>query len=300
MKKMLLVNILSLSLFLFSYSLYSQEFINGNFNSNCIGNGFTAPSCVSGWYASHGNPYIQGDINKNTWATLIANKNGIEGIFTNYEFTVGKSYHISFKMKVATTINSIDKIVTTANLRATNELKSNFHTEKYSPNKSELIWTKGITKSSQDWENISISYTPKDNNSQLWFSISMSSNLNINESQYSLFEIDDISITTTGQKRSFANQKKGSNKEAINTNQLEYIFPETVNKDDLVNVRINSGEVSEIQIIDLAGSAFKADFTVLNKNYVNLKLQKNIYEGNYIVKVIKKDNTTITKKLTIK
>ncbi|NHN28018.1 hypothetical protein FIA58_020260 [Flavobacterium jejuense] len=295
MKKLLLIYILILFL---PSSLQSQELINGNLNSNCIGNGFTAPTCVSDWYASHGTPNIEGNITKNTWASLTSTKDKIEGVFTNYEFLSGKSYRISFKMKITTSINAADKILASANVRTSNELNANFQSQNPPlPNKSELVWTKNITKGNPNWENISISYTPKENNSQLWFYTSLKSQLSTSENKYVQFEIDDISISTSGQKRVTTTEKNESN---LNQDALEYIFPKVVQRNDYLNVRINSGEVREIQIIDLAGSIFKNQFTILNKNYINLKLKKDIYEGNYIVKIIKKDNSTITKNLTIK
>lgn len=294
MKKMLLTYILFLSLPV----SHAQELINGNLKSNCIGNGFTVPTCVSDWYASHGNPIVKGEITKNTWASLRATKDGLEGIFTNYEFQSGKNYRISFKMKVATSIHVSDKIIASATIRTSNELNTNFYTQNPKlPNQSELVWTKNIKKEDIDWETISITYTPKENNSQLWFYSSLESQLSIPENKYAQFEIDDISITTSGQKNNAVIVK---NETTTTQNTLEYIFPQVVKRNDYLNVRINSGEVNEIQIIDLAGSLFKTNFTVLNKNYITLQLRNDIYEGNYIVKIIKKDGTVITKNLTIK
>lgn len=290
--------LLTYILFLFLASLQSQELNNGNFNSNCIGNGFTVPTCVADWYASHGNPLVKGTITKNTWASLNATKNGIEGVFTNYEFLSGKNYNISFKVKVTTSINASDKIIATSNVRTSNELNTNFNNQNVNlPNQSELVWTKNITKGNIDWETISISYTPKTNNSQLWFYTSLQSQFEISEKKYAQFEIDDIKIITSGQKR---NSTVQNNEDKTSQNTLEYIFPKVVQRNDYLNIRINSGEVKEIQIIDLAGSVFKMDFTVLNKNYLNLKLKNDIYEGNYIVKIIKTDDTIITKNLVIK
>ncbi|WP_130736102.1 hypothetical protein [Flavobacterium sp. J27] len=293
---------LTCALFCLTLNLFAQELVNGTLNSNCIGNGFTAPSCVSNWFASHGSPFVQGNITKNTWASLSSNNEGIEGIFTHYDFIPGKNYTISFKVKITTTINAVDKILTTANVRATNNLTSNFNTQNsFSTNQSELIWSKSITKNSSNWESITISFTPRKSNSQLWFYTTINNNQNSNPEKYSQFEIDDIVISTSGQKHTVASLKNESNSPlTVTTRDLEYIFPDTVEKNDYVNVRINSGEVDEIQIIDLAGNTFKSDFRVLSKNYLSLQLRKDLYEGNYIVKVIKKDNSTIVQNLTIK
>lgn len=294
MKKMLLTYILFLSL----PFLYSQELINGNFKSHCVGNGFTVPTCVSDWYASHGNPTVKGEINKNTWAALIATKEGLEGVFTNYEFLSGKNYRISFKMKVTTSIIVADKILATANIRTSNELNTNFYNQYPKlPNQSELVWTKSIAKGNPDWENISISYTPKENNTQLWFYSALESQSTISDNKYAQFEIDDISITTSGEKKVNSSVK---NEISFDQNTLEYIFPQVVKRNDFLNVRIHSGEVSEIQIIDLAGSVYKSNFTVLNKNYITLQLRNDIYEGSYVVKIIKKDSSVLIKNLTIK
>ncbi|VXC03004.1 conserved exported hypothetical protein [Flavobacterium sp. 9AF] len=295
--------LLTYTLFSFCLNLTAQEILNGNLNSNCTGNGFTAPSCVHNWFASHGTPLVQGNINKNTWASLTVNEENLEGIFTNYEFHSGKNYQISFKVKITTTINGIDKIISGANVRATNNLTSNFNTENpVLPNDSELIWSKNITKNTPDWETISISFTPKKNYNQLWFYINANATQRVSQEKYSQFEIDDIKITTSGQKKTNITEKTEHNVTAMSNSHRssDYIFPETVQKNDFINVRISSGEISEIWVTDLAGNVFKTEFRVLSKNYINFQLRKDLYEGNYIVKAIKKDGTIISKNITIK
>lgn len=294
--------LLTYSLFLFTCGSFSQELSNGQLNSNCVGNGFTAPSCVSSWFASHGNPFVQGTIPKNTWAKLTTNEEGLEGIFTHYEFIPGKKYQVSFKVKITTTIGAVDKILTSANVKAVTDLTSNFNTKNpISPNDSEIIWTKNITQNSKDWESVSITFTPQKSNSQLWFYTSITSGKSIPINKYSQFEIDDISITTSGQKSTTIAEKKENTVATTNSYRaLEYIFPENVSKNDFLNIRINSGEISDIKITDLAGNTFTSEFKVLSKNYITFQLRKELYEGTYVVKATKKDGTIITKNITIK
>ena len=85
MKKIVAITVF----FLISFSTSSQTLTNGNLSGNCTGNGFSAPSCIKGWAASHGTPTVLRNLNKNTWAWLSIAKNNSEGIFTHYNFVAG-------------------------------------------------------------------------------------------------------------------------------------------------------------------------------------------------------------------
>lgn len=291
MRKMLLTSIL----FLLYVVVNAQNIANSSLESNCVGNGFIAPNCVKNWHASSGYPIVAGEINGNTWALLASYKDKIEGIFSNYNFKIGETYKISFKIKVTTNNkSSLVSIKATTGLSYTND--SNKH---IASQKNELIWSKDIVKSTNDWETISIKYSPETNNSQIWVFPSITSTT---KEHYSQIDIDDIEVSNTdkvaNKKAAIASTEKTEvKKKTINS---EYIFPEEISKGDYLNVRVSAKTVSEIHIIDLAGNVFKTNFTVLNDNYLKLQVSSRmILEGTYIVKVIKTDSTSFTRKLKV-
>ncbi len=276
----------------------AQNITNSSLESNCVGNGFIPPTCVKNWYASSGYPIVAGELNGNTWALLASYKDKSEGIYSSYNFKVGNTYRISFKVK-ATTNNksSLVSIKATSGLSYTTD--SNKH---ITSQKSELIWTKNITKSASNWETISLNYSPESNNSQIWIFPSIAPNSSSTKEDYSQIEIDDIEVSNTdkvaNKKATIVSTEKTETKKK--TVKSEYIFPEEISKGDYLNIRVNSKTVSEVHIIDLAGNVFKTNFTILNDNYIKLLVSnKLILEGTYIVKVIKNDNTSFTGKLKV-
>ena len=290
MKKMVLTSIL----FTFYFPLVAQNITNSTLTSNCVGNGFIAPTCVTGWYASSGSPMVLGDIKLNTWAAITASPNKAEGIYTNYNFSKGKTYKITFKVKTETnTQNSFIKIKATTGLKHTATLKTESSKES-----DELIWSREMNTKSSNWESISIKFTPSKNNYQLWLFPAVSSSSKTDS--FAQIEIDDIEVSNTDKNAVVVENNKVEVKTSTNFSKTEYIFPETISKGDYLNVRVNTNEVKEIQIIDLAGNIFKTNFTILNRNYIKLLVNsKTIQEGTYIVKIIKTDNTSTTKKLIV-
>ena len=144
MKKIVVI----IAIFLTTFLSYSQTLTNGSLSGNCTGNGFSAPSCIKGWAASHGTPTVLGNINNNTWAWLTVSKDTSEGIYTNYNFTAGKTYEISFKVKAYTNIEAIESKLQnpTVNIRATSAL---VHSTSKKPlqieENSQLICSKAVT-----------------------------------------------------------------------------------------------------------------------------------------------------------
>ena len=102
MKKIIVTTVF----FLISLIGNSQKLTNGSLSGYCTGNGFSMPSCIQGWASSHGTPTVLGNLNNNKWAWLSISKENSNGIYTNYDFTAGKTYEISFKIKAYTTIES--------------------------------------------------------------------------------------------------------------------------------------------------------------------------------------------------
>ena len=246
MKKLVLTSIL----FTFYFPLVAQNIINSTLTSNCVGNGFIAPTCVTGWYASSGSPMVLGDIKSNTWAALTASPNNAEGIFTNYNFSKDKTYKITFKIRTETNSpNSSINIKATTGLNHTDALKTENNKEN-----DELIWSREMSVQSSKWESISIKFTATKNNFQLWL-FPIVSSLSKTDS-FAQIEIDDIEISNTDKNAIVVENKKGEIKTSTNFSKTEYIFPETISKGDYLNVRVNTNEVKEIQIIDLAGNVF--------------------------------------------
>lgn len=290
MKKMLLTNILFLSF----CSLVGQNAINTAFTSTCIGNGFIAPTCVEGWYASSGYPMVLGDIKTNTWAALTSSQNKVEGIFTNYSFVLGKTYILSFRIKTETDCKgSIAAIKATTGLSHLDDSQADIIKAN-----DELIWSKEFIGKSNKWELVSLKFTPSKNNYQLWLYTTVSPLANTNG--YAQIELDDIEISNNDKSLTASKNKKDDESTSSNFSKSEYIFPENINKGDYLNVRVNTDDVLEIHIIDLAGHVFKTNFTVINRNYINLLVNsKTILEGTYVVKIIKKNNIITTKKLIV-
>lgn len=290
--------LLTYILFLLIVTIKAQNIVNSSLESSCVGNGFINPTCVKNWYASSGYPIVAGESNGNKWALLSSFTNKIEGIYSNYNFKVGETYRISFKIKVAT--NNKSSLVS---IKATSGLNySNESSEKNTSQKSELIWNKDITKSTNNWETITFKYSPETNNTQIWIFPSVTSNNSTTNEHYSKIEIDDIEVSNTdkdaNKKAAIASTEKTETKKK--TVKSEYIFPEEISKGDYLNVRVSAKTVSEVHIIDLAGNIFKTSFTVLNDNYIKLQVSSRlILEGTYVVKVIKNDNTSFTNKLKV-
>lgn len=130
MKKIVFIGLTSILCFISN----AQQLSNGSLSGTCTGNGFTAPSCIKGWYSSHGDPTVLGNSNSNTWAWLNISNGNSDGIFTNYNFIIGKTYKISFRIKTLSTVENsffpVANVVATTGLITTSNSKTPLITEK--------------------------------------------------------------------------------------------------------------------------------------------------------------------------
>ena len=298
MKKIVLTLLLSFATIITN----AQQVSNGRFNGNCTGNGFTAPSCIKGWESSHGSPTVLGNINANKWAWLSISKDYSDGIFSNYNFMVGKKYTISFKIKSSTTIdNSLTSIFTPkVNVRATSNLKSSSAVKMpYLIDDSELIWSKIVVKNAnEDWQTIKITFIPTKNNSQIWFFPSLENKNKLNDTNKLQFELDDIEIN--------AIKEASNNNLSIVNNSTEMdsatnysIVPNPVYRGKVAKINSLSKNISEIQLIDLSGQSKKIEFVSIDKETVCFVLDDSTIAGIYTMNIIKKDGGIASKKLIV-
>jgi hypothetical protein len=202
MKKSIVTKVL----FLFWGIINAQCVTNGAMTSSCGGDGYNQPTlCVQGWQNTHGTPSVFGTVGGNTWAWMWSystSLNGIttnkgEGIVTNYNFVAGKTYQVSFRIRTSTNVASPSQAVlnSVANVRAVSGMVSNGSSIVPSlPANNELIWSRIIGTNINNWQTISVSFTPTNNNSQLWFYPLMTAISASNSSAQAQMEIDDVVI----------------------------------------------------------------------------------------------------------
>lgn len=291
MKKIVFISLT----FILSFIANAQQLTNGDLSGTCTGNGFTAPSCIKGWYSSHGSPSVLGNSNTNTWAWLTISKENSEGIFTNYNFAIGKTYEISFKIKTLSTVES--SFFPTVNVVATSGLSSSSSSKTPLPSlKSETIWLKGVsTKTNTNWQTISITYTPTKSNTQLWFYPSVQNISKLNENAKVQMEIDAIEINTV-------NNNLVNNNAAINSNltsETAYIIPNPAHRGEQTKLSINPKEVNEVALISLNGEVKKLNFIPLDSKMISFILDFTISKGFHTLEILKKDGLTLTKKIIV-
>lgn len=286
MKKIIFTSIF----FIFFITSNSQQLTNGNLSGNCTGNGFSIPSCIKGWSASHGTPTVLGNLENNTWALLSAYKNKSEGIFTNYNFIAGKTYYISLKMKTYSNIKEYDRKNNniTANIVATHKLVASSNEKKpIASSNSEIIWSKAITNGKENWEIIEIVFKPAKNNTQLWFFPSIKNNTKLNEEVKAQMEIDNIEIKTN------ENQEI-----TINTND-DFIFPNPIHKGQTLRFLTNTKTINEIVLFNFTGEKQNINFNTDDDKTISFLIDDTIKKGIYTLNITRKDNTTSRKKIII-
>lgn len=293
MKKIVVI----IAIFLTTFLSYSQTLTNGSLSGNCTGNGFSAPSCIKGWAASHGTPTVLGNLNKNTWAWLSIAKNNSEGIFTHYNFVAGNKYEISFKIKAYTNIESqnIKKQHPTVNVRAINDL-SNTTSEKAPTigNTSELVWSKEVNQPKSYWKIVTLIYIPTKDNSQLWFYPSVQNQSKLIENTSLQMEIDDVEIK-------ISYDTLITNLEAINHNVKEetYIITNPIYKGSISKIFTKEMDVKEMTLVDLFGKTKNIDFTIIDKETINFLIDDATTEGIYTLKIVRKNGKEMIRKIIV-
>lgn len=294
MKKIVAITVF----FLISFSTSSQTLTNGNLSGNCTGNGFSAPSCIKGWAASHGTPTVLGNINNNTWAWLTVSKDTSEGIYTNYNFTAGKTYEISFKVKAYTNIEATESKLQnpTVNIRATSAL---VHSTSKKPQQieenSQLIWSKAVAKPKAYWQTIKMTYIPTKNNTQIWFYPSVHHNEKLNDTSKVAMEIDDIEIKVI-------TESVLSNFQESNTTSLdntESVVSNPVFKGYAAKIFTKASDVNEIYLIDFSGYSKKIEYSIIDRETINFLIDDATTEGIYTLKILKKNGTMAIKKIIV-
>ncbi len=291
MKKIIFIGLTSVLCFISN----AQQLSNGSLSGTCTGNGFTAPSCIKGWSSSHGNPTVLGNLNTNTWAWLSISKENSDGIFTDYNFIIGKTYKISFKIKTLSTVeNSFSPM---ANVIATTGLKGYSSRIPISSENNETIWSKGLNKkTNRNWQTVSITYTPTKSNTQLWFYPSVEYISKLNEKSKVQMEIDDIEVNNVNDNL-VSNTIDSINQTA--TSATEYIVPNPAHRGQLTKLLINPNVVNKVALINLNGEMKKLNFIPLDTKTISFILDFTTSRGFHTLEIIKKDGSILTKKLIV-
>ncbi|WP_452601369.1 T9SS type A sorting domain-containing protein [Pontimicrobium sp. MEBiC06410] len=164
--------------------------VNGDFNqATCGGNGAFNNGCVPNWIATDGSPSINNfSADPNAWMWSYGG-NG-EGIAANFDFEEGVSYSICFRIRTDDR-NSGDPNVAnnaTVNLVATNSVGNITATPT-----GEYIFNDTMGGYLNTWTDISLTYTPNGNYSQLWvFPFMANASNGVSQAELS---IDDIIIS---------------------------------------------------------------------------------------------------------
>lgn len=293
--------VVTIGIFLISFLCNSQIVTNGSLSGNCTGNGFSAPSCIKGWAASHGTPTVLGNLNKNTWAWLSIAKENSEGIFTEFNFVAGNKYEISFKIKAYTTLEGpiLKKQNPTVNVRATSDLTvtSSGKTPTVDDS-SELVWSKEVNKPKSYWQIVTFTYIPTKDNSQLWFYPSVKNQSKLIENESLQMEIDDIDIK-------ISSDALVTNLEAINQHINEeivdnsYSITNPIYKGSISKVFAKEMDVKEMTLLDLFGNKKNIDFTIIDKETINFIVDDTTNEGIYTLKIVRKNGKEVIRKIIV-
>ncbi|WP_130736092.1 hypothetical protein [Flavobacterium sp. J27] len=286
---------------LISFFSISQNLTNGSLSGNCVGNGFSAPSCIKGWAASHGIPVVSGNLNTNTWATLRVTKENGGGIFTNYNFVVGKKYEISFKVKAVTNLNAEEiKIQNpSVNVRTSSNL-TNTTSEKQPQieETSELVWAIDVTKSKSFWKTVKFTFIPIQNNTQLWFYPSVENQFKLGINSMVQMEIDDILVQELNDNNlvHFQNTTQTNSDDFI---ESVVVVSNPIFRGHISKIFTNDVNLKEISLIDLSGNTKNIKFTIANKESINFILDEATPPTIYTLKMTHKNGKVITKKIIV-
>jgi hypothetical protein len=289
MKKIIFIGLTSVLCFISN----AQQLSNGSLSGTCTGNGFTAPSCIKGWYSSHGNPTVLGNSNTNTWAWLSISKDNSDGIFTDYNFIIGKKYQISFKIKTLSTVGN--SFFPMANVIATTGLKGSSSRIPVGSENNETIWSKGVNKKTNgNWQTVTITYTPTKSNAQLWFYPSVEYISKLNENGKVQMEIDDIEVNSIND-----NLVSNNLNSTIQPSATAYIVPNPAYRGQLTKLFINPNEVNEVALINVNGDMKKLNFIPLDTKTISFILDFTTSRGFHTLEVVKKNGSILTKKLIV-
>ncbi len=117
---------------------------------------------LSNWFVSHGTP----DFDGNKFGYIWSSNSVGEGVYTSYNFDMGKTYEITFDVSM----NSGALPGGILYVRATNNLSpvnGSFSFPIPSTAGSELVYTQNWSPTG--WNTITVNYTPMTNKTQLWF-----------------------------------------------------------------------------------------------------------------------------------
>ncbi|VXB04942.1 conserved exported hypothetical protein [Flavobacterium sp. 9AF] len=279
----------------------AQTLKNGKLSGNCTGNGFSAPSCIEGWAASHGTPMVMGNINSNTWAGLSITQENSGGIFTNYNFIVGKKYEISFKVKAFTNLNSEEiKIQNpSVNIRTISGLSSNSKENMPKIDEtSEIVWTNTISKSKSFWQVVRFTFIPIQNNSQLWFYPSVENQLSLDVNNMVQMEIDDIHVQILNE-NNLVHFQNTSNSISDDFVESVVVVSNPIYKGHVSKIFTNDINLKEITLIDLSGNTKNINFTIANKETINFILDETTAPNIYTLQMTHKNGKIITKKIIV-
>ncbi|MCO6162408.1 T9SS type A sorting domain-containing protein [Flavobacterium sp. NRK F7] len=279
----------------------SQNLTNGSLSGNCIGNGFSAPSCIKGWAASHGTPVVSGNLNTNTWATLRVTKENGGGIYTNYAFEVGKKYEISFKVKAVTNLNAeeIKAQNPSVNVRTASNL-SNTTSDKLPKieETSELAWAFEVNKAKSFWQIVRFTFIPIQNNAQLWFYPSVDNATKLGMSSMVQMEIDDITVQELRDNHLVHFQ---STSQTYSDDFVEsvVVVSNPIFRGRVSKIFTNDSNLKEISLIDLSGNIKNINFTIANKETINFVLDEATAPTIYTLKMTHQNGKIITKKIIV-
>ncbi len=279
----------------------SQNLTNGSLSGNCIGNGFSAPSCIKGWAASHGTPVVSGNLNTNTWATLRVTKENGGGIYTNYAFEVGKKYEISFKVKAVTNLNAeeIKAQNPSVNVRTASNLSNTASDEQPKiEESSELAWAFEVNKSKSFWQVVRFTFIPIQNNSKLWFYPSVDNAIKLGVNSMVQMEIDDITVQELSDNHlvHFQNTSQTYSDDFV---ESLVVVSNPIFRGHVSKIFTNDSNLKEISLIDLSGNTKNINFTIANKETINFVLDEATAPTIYTLKMTHQNGKTITKKIIV-
>lgn len=89
------------------------------------------------------------------------------------------------------------------------------------------------------------------------------------------------------------------NKTSKTTYEVTALSPNPASSSDVVSLKTNTKEIESIQVVDFMNTTEKIKFNRINDETIEFSLGTTHKSGIYIVKVIYKDQTVVTKKLVI-
>lgn len=191
------INLLCLTILIsFSY-LSNAQLTNGDFSNFCqTGNAFQINNCVDNWRNSHGTPTLT---NGNASGWMWSYNGSGEGIVANFDFDPCNVYEITFRVRADDKNSGDPNVANTAtiNLEAANAVPQNNSTAFPTVNNSQVIFTDIMGPYLNTWTNITITFAPQNNYSQLWIYPFMQAPSNgVSQAE---MNIDDIHIDIISQ-----------------------------------------------------------------------------------------------------